>query len=255
MAQVDEMAKGIYRICTFEPQSGLNFNQFLIDDEEPALIHTGMYQMYDDVRKAIGEVIDPSRLRYVVVPHFEADECGGMGRFVEGAPDAVLACSELGSMVNLSGWDYSGSVRGFRDGDTLELGEHTLRFMETPHVHHWDSMMVFEEATESLFPADLFMQPGDQLPVVRENLGGAMCQFARETGIFPAEYPVLKVTDRVEEMDPRWIHPMHGGSVPRDSTSYYFHALRNEPFAFEGKLFGRMLPGFSVPAVEEGKWT
>jgi len=158
-------------------------------------------------------------------------------------------------MVNLSGWDYSGSVRGFRDGDTLELGEHTLRFMETPHVHHWDSMMVFEEATESLFPADLFMQPGDQPPVVRENLGGAMCQFARETGIFPAEYPVLKVTDRVEEMDPRWIHPMHGGSVPRDSTSYYSHALRNEPFAFEGKLFGRMLPGFSVPAVEEGKWT
>ncbi|MGI8909331.1 MAG: FprA family A-type flavoprotein [Rubrobacteraceae bacterium] len=255
MAQVDEVANGIYRICTFEPESGLNFNQFLIDDEHPALIHTGMFPMYEAVRKAIGEVMDPSRLRYVVVPHFESDECGGMGRFLEEAPEAVLGCSETGAMVNLSGWDYSGPVRGFRDGDTLELGEHKLRFLETPHVHHWDSMMVFEETTESLFPADLFMQPGDQPPVVRENMGREACQFYREVGIFPAKDPVLKVANRVEEMNPRWIHPMHGGSVPRDSTPYYFDALRNEPFAFEGKLFGRMLPGFSVPAVEEGRWT
>ncbi len=255
MAQVDEVSKGIYRICTFEQESGLNFNQFLIDDERPALIHTGMYPMYEDVRKAVAEVMDPSRLSYVVVPHFESDECGGMGRFLEEAPDAVLACSELGAMVNLTQWDYSGPVRGFRDGDTLELGEHKLRFMETPHVHHWDSMMVFEETTESLFPADLFMQPGDQPPIVRENLGKEACQFYRETGIFPAEYPVLTVVNRVEEMSPRWIHPMHGGSVPRDAAPYYFHALRNEPFAFEGKLFGRMLPGYSAPAIEEGRWT
>ncbi len=44
-------------------------------------------------------------------------------------------------------------------------------------------------------------------------------------------------------------------AASQHSTPYYFHALRNEPFAFEGKLFGRMLPGFSVPAVEEGKRT
>ena len=105
MAQVDEVTRGIYRICTFEPESGLNFNQFLIDDEHPALVHTGTHQMYDAVRKAIGEVMDPSRLRYVVVPHFEADECGGMDRFVADAPDAVLGCSEVGALVNLSGWD------------------------------------------------------------------------------------------------------------------------------------------------------
>ena len=48
---------------------------------------------------------------------------------------------------------------------------------------------------------------------------------------------------------------MHGGSVPRDSAPYHFHALRNERFAFGGKLFGRVPPGFSVPAGKEGKWT
>ncbi len=174
-----------------------------------------------------------------------------MGRFVEEAPEAVLACSEAGAILNLTQWDYSGPVQGFRDGDIVDLGEHKLRFLETPHVHHWDSMMVFEETTESLFPADLFAQPGDQPPVVSEDLGSEACGFYHERGIFGAEWPVLKTVDRIEELSPAWIHPMHGGSFSQEAQSYYFHALRNEPFAFDGRLFGRMLPGFPAPTVAE----
>ena len=162
MAQVDNVADGIYRISTWNPGFSITFNQFLIDDERPTLIHTGMFPMYEDVRKAVAEVLDPKRLSYVVCPHFEADECGGMGRFVAEAPQAVLACSELGARINLTQWDYSGPVQGFRNGDVVDLGEHRLRVFETPHVHHWDSLMVFEETTRNLFPADLYVQSGDQ---------------------------------------------------------------------------------------------
>ena len=245
MAQVDEVAEGIYRICTTVQleEEAFQVNQFLIEDELPALIHTGTYPMYEDVRKAVAEVLDPASLDYVVCPHFEADECGGMGRFVVEAPEAVLACSEMGAGLNLTQWDYSGPVRGFRDGETIDLGEHRLRFLETPHVHHWDSMMVFEETTGSLFPADLYIQPGDQPPIVRENLGKEMCGFYRETGIFAAAEPVLRVVDRIERIEPRWVHPMHGGSLPGGELPNYTRALRSEAFAFEGKLLGRMIPG------------
>ena len=241
MAQVDEVADGIYRISTFDPVKQLQFNQFLIEDELPALIHTGTFPMYKDVRKAVAEVLDPKRLAYVVCPHFEADECGGMGRFVAEAPEAVLACSDLGSRINLMQWDYSGPVRGFREGDTIDLGEHRLRLLETPHVHHWDSMMVFEEKTRSLFPADLYVQSGDQPAIVRENLGKEMCQLYREWGIFAAEEPVLGVVDRIELLDAQWINPMHGGSLPKEAVPSYTQALRSEAFAFEGKLFGRAI--------------
>jgi flavorubredoxin len=197
--------------------------------------------MYKDVRKAVAEVLDPKCLAYVVCPHFEADECGGMGRFVAEAPEAVLACSDLGSRINLMQWDYSGPVRGFREGDTIDLGEHRLRLLETPHVHHWDSMMVFEERTRSLFPADLYVQSGDQPAIVRENLGKEMCQLYREWGIFAAEEPVLGVVDRIEKLDAQWINPMHGGSLLKEAVPSYTQALRNEAFAFEGKLFGRAI--------------
>jgi Uncharacterized flavoproteins len=242
MAQVDKVADGIYRICTLIQEYSVSFNQFLIEDEHPALIHTGMYPLYKDVRKAVSEVLDPARLEYIIVPHFEADECGGMGRFVADALEAVLVCSEVGGIINLTQWDCSGAVQGVRDGDIIDLGKHKLRFLETPHVHHWDSMMIFDETTRSLFPADLFIQPGDQPPIVLENLGKEMCQLYREVGIFAAEKPVLKVVDRIERLDLQWVHPMHGGSLPKDVMPGYVHALRNEEFAFEGKLFGRMLP-------------
>ncbi len=243
MARIDEVSEGIYRISTWASEAGISFNQFLIDDERPALIHTGQYPMYERVRKAVAEVMDPALLAYVMVPHFEADECGGMGRFVEEAQGAILACGEVGARINLTQWDFSGSVQGFRDGDLVDLGRRKLRFMETPHVHHWDSTMIFEETTKSLFPADLFIQPGDQPPVVNENLGKEMCQQYREWGIFAARDPVLNVVDRIEKLDLRWVHPMHGGSLSADVILGYARALRNEAFTFEGKLFGRTIPG------------
>ena len=241
MAQVDEITKGIYRITT--PPSGfpITFNQFLIDDEMPTLIHTGTHQEYGNIRKAIREVLDPAKLKYVVLLHFEGDECGGMDRFMAEARGAELVGSDMSAVLNLTafGVDYVDRVRGVRDGEKIELGEHILSFLETPHVHHWDSMMVFEESTKSLFPSDLFIQTGDQPPVVNEDLTDDMCAFYREIGIFAHEEPVRRTIDRLEPLAPEWIHAMHGGTLTGEVFPRYVSALREQRFAYEGKSLGR----------------
>jgi len=242
MTRVDHLTGGIYRLSTYAAAKRLSFNQFLIDDDAPALIHTGTFPMYDDIRAAITQVLDGKRLRYIIVPHFEADECGGMGRFVGEATQAVLACSLVGARINLQQWDYNGPVHGMQDGDVLDLGRHKLRFWETPHVHHWDSMMVAVETTGSLFPADLFIQPNEQPPVVEEDLGADMCQWYRSAGLFGGSEPVLRVVDRTERLAPNWVHPMHGGSLPGKLLPRYIAALRTQPFTFDGHLFCRQLP-------------
>ena len=238
MARIDQVGDTIYRISVFTPEKRISFNQFLIDDERPALVHTGAYPMYEEVREAVSQVLDPSRLAYVIVPHFESDECGGMGCFVAEAKQAVLVCSAVGARVNLLQWDYAGPVQGVQDGDVVDLGKHRLRFLETPHVHHWDSMMAFDETTRSLFPSDLFIQPGEQPSIVRENLGKDMCQWYRAAG----EKPVLRVVDHLATLDLQWVHPMHGGSLPSEVLPGYADALRTEPFVFDGRIFGRALP-------------
>ena len=243
MAQVTEVVKGIYRISSGpDKDPPISFNQFLILDDRPALIHTGYHEAYDAVRAAVAEILDPKLLAYVVLGHFEADECGGMDRFLQEAPRSVLVAGELGAALNLSHWGYRGAVRGMRDGHTLDLGHHRLRFIETPHVHHWDSIMIFEETTGSLFPADLFIQPGDQPPVVTENLSQEMLGLYRRGGIFAHEEPVRRVVRRIEEIAPAWIHPMHGGSFTRELAPSFYAALHDEPFAYSGMVLGRQLP-------------
>ena len=76
--RIDHIAGGIYRIATMTDAYGITFNQFLIDDERPTLIHTGEHGSYENVRKAISEVVDPSKLAYVALLHWEGDENGSM---------------------------------------------------------------------------------------------------------------------------------------------------------------------------------
>jgi glyoxylase-like metal-dependent hydrolase (beta-lactamase superfamily II) len=136
----------------------------------------------------------------------------------------VLACSALSAGINLLQWDCAGPVKGMEDGDVLDLGRHRLRVWETPHVHHWDSLMVVEEATAILFPSDLFIQPNDQPAIVRENLGADMCGWYER--LWGAD-PVLRVVGRVERLAPTWVHPMHGGSLPADMAG--LHDSPEEP--------------------------
>jgi flavorubredoxin len=238
-ARIDHIVGGIYRISVWSPDAGLTFNQFLIDDELPTLVHTGRYDDYEAVVAAVGEVLDPARLENLVLLHWEGDENGGMDRFMSRARSARLVGSALSISLNATGFGLGERSRGFRDGETLELGEHTLRFLETPHVHHWDSMMVLEEKTDSLFPSDLFLQPGEQPPLTTENLAAEMLTAYRLFGIFAHEDPVRAAVRRIADLGPEWIHAMHGATISGDALAPYSRALREEPFAYRGVLFGR----------------
>jgi flavorubredoxin len=244
--RIDHITGGIYRISKWNPGPGITFNQYLIDDERPTLVHTGTYDEYEGIRGAIREVLDPARLANIVLLHWEGDENGGMDRFMAEAPEAQLIGSAMSIALNASGFGVTERVRGFMEGERLQLGRHTLRFLETPHVHHWDSMMVVEESTNSLFPSDLYLQPGEQPPVVSENLSDAMIEQYRNIGIFAHENPVRAVADRIERLAPDWIHAMHGGTITGDALHYFNRALREHDFAYHGWVLGREL----VPAEQ-----
>ncbi len=245
--RIDHIVGGIYRISTFSPDFGITFNQFLIDDDQPTLIHTGTYDHYEGVRSAISEVLDPKRLAQIVLLHWEGDENGGMDRFMAQAPESELVGSAMSIMLNASGFGLHERTRGFIDGETLDIGEHRLRFLETPHVHHWDSMMVVEESTNSLFPSDLFLQPGDQPPTTSDNLAAEMLEVYRGGGIFAHENPVRAVADRIEQLGPDWIHSMHGATIKGEALGHYTTALREQEFAYQGLLLGREV---GAPPVE-----
>ena len=77
--RVDEVASGIYRIHTpvrIEAiPGGFGFSQYLIDDEEPVLFHTGLRRMFPLTVEAVSKVMPVERLRCIGLSHFEAACC------------------------------------------------------------------------------------------------------------------------------------------------------------------------------------
>lgn len=239
---MDEVQDGIYRISAFVPDYGITFNQFLLNDEKPALIHTGPVGMYGAVEQRVKEIIDLRKLQYVSFLHFESDEWGGM-QFLQ-SPNARLVCSRASSVLNLHGWQGAPKDHlAVWEGDTLSLGRKKLRFLMTPHVHHWDSMMAFEETQGALFPSDLFLQQGNNPPVTNDpKLAEGMIEQYRMVGIFAHEKPVRDLLPRLGKLHPKMIHAMHGSSLDSSVHEAFFEALRQREFAYRNYLFYEEIP-------------
>src|ERR1044072_3466839 len=78
MATVSEIAPDMFQISTFVPDFNLQFNQFLVRDDEPLLFHTGPCAMFTEIRDALSTLLDPAAVKWIGFSHFEADECGSL---------------------------------------------------------------------------------------------------------------------------------------------------------------------------------
>ena len=127
------------------------------------------------------------------------------------------------------------------DNDILKTGKRQFKFIMTPHVHHWDSMMIFEENTKSLFTSDLFIQPGNNKPSISEDMSESMINLYRSAGIFATEKLVRNITKRLENLSPIMVYPMHGSCIDNSLFSKYTEDIMKNDFAYSGILLGQKL--------------
>jgi flavorubredoxin len=217
-SRVAEIAKETYRISTFHPDYGIQFNQFLIKDDEPFLWHTGFKKMFPTTLAGVASVIDPAALRWIGFSHFESDECGALNQWLEVAPKAQAVCSFVGAKVMVN--DFADRApRVLADGETLPTGRHRLRFLATPHVPHgWDAGLMFDEAEQTLLCSDLFFHPGDPEPLTGSDVvsrakdalqGNLVGPMAKDMPYTPYTTSTLQ---RLAALRPRSLAVMHGSS-------------------------------------------
>jgi flavorubredoxin len=169
--RVDEVAAGIYRICTpldIIP-GGFTFNSYLIADDEPLLFHTGYRKLFPITLEAIGKVMPVEKLRWIGGSHFEGDEYGALNDLLAAAPEATPFGTEIGVLTSLN--DFAARLaRGFGDGEEFSIGSRRMKWLYTPHVPHgWDCGILFDLSTKTLLCGDLFTQPGANMPPVTES--------------------------------------------------------------------------------------
>jgi flavorubredoxin len=188
--------------------------------------------MFPLVSAAIAEIVPLDKLRWITFGHVEADECGSMNEFLEAAPEALVAHGRIGCMTSLDDLCLR-PPHPLDDGDVLELGGKRVRHIDTPHVpHNWESRMLFEETTRTLFCGDLFTHPGDGPPVVDGDLvekAMAAEDMFHATALSAHTAPTIR---RLAELEPRTLAIMHGSSFVGDGAG----ALRRLADAYEQRM-------------------
>ena len=223
MTQVTEVAPDTYRISTYISEINLQFNQFLVLDDEPLLFHTGLKKLFPLVRDAVATLIEPSRIRWIGFSHFEADECGALNEWQTLAPNSTAVCSLVGKLVSVDDCAAIRPARGMTDGEVLATGKYRFRFVQTPHVPHcWEAGLLFEETNRTLLCSDLFHQNGDVEPQTSSDVVGRFKQMLQDYQNGPlANYmPYTTQTDRILQriaaLKPRTLATMHGSTFVGD---------------------------------------
>lgn len=228
-AFVSEIAPDTYRITTYHEPWRSTVNQFLVLDDEPLLISTGLRERFEDTWAGLAQLLDPSRLRYIVVPHFEADECGALNDLLLRAPNATPLASMRTIITSLADVAVR-SPRGVGDGEVINTGKHGLRMLEAPYVHAWDGIVIVDEGTQVAFTADLFSQTGRGEAVIRDDRSALSVQLYKTFYGAPPETYLQRALDRLESEQPTILAPGHGAALTGNLTPYYraYRALAGE---------------------------
>jgi flavorubredoxin len=222
---ITEIASDTYRVSTFADPPGIQINQFLVKDDEPFIMHTGMRRMFPITLEAVRTVIDPTTLRWIGYSHFEPDECGALNEWLDVAPNAQAVAGVVGAMVMLG--DFANRpARALADDEIIETGKHRLRFLATPHVPHcWDAGLYFDETERTLFSSDLFFTPGDPEPLTESDIVGRCRESIVSMSASPLanDMPYTPYTDatlhRLADLNPRTIAVMPGSSFRGDGKT------------------------------------
>jgi flavorubredoxin len=219
---VTEIAPDVFRFCQYAPGFGLQFNFFLVRDDQPLLFTTGYRSGFPALREAVARVIDPARIRWVGFSHFESDECGALNLWLDAAPHAEPVCGLVSAAVNVADF-ATRPPKGMADGETLVTGKYRFRYCPTAQLPHgWDAGLLFEETQRTLFCSDLFHQDGEVEPLTEADLSDRVraAMTRMQAGPLANYIPYTARTDGIlqglADLKPRTLAIMHGSSFTGD---------------------------------------
>ena len=152
---------------------GMSYNSYVILDDKVAVMDTSDARTADVWMQNLEEALQGRKPDYLIVHHMEPDHSACAAALLEKYPDLTLFASVQALKMLpqfFPGVRLEGRTRAVNEGDTLELGAHTLRFIAAAMVHWPEVMMSFEESEKILFSADAFGKFG-----ALELTGGFWC--------------------------------------------------------------------------------
>lgn len=137
---------------------GSTYNSYLIKDEKIVLVDTVWEPLTDRFLENLREVIDITKIDYVVMNHLEPDHSGALPALLEYIPDATIVVSKRGEESIKRHYHKNWNLKVVANGEKLNIGKNNLTFIEATMLHWPDSMFTYYEGENILFSNDAFGQ-------------------------------------------------------------------------------------------------
>lgn len=198
----------------YSTPSGSTYNSYLILDEKPTLIDSVKNIGTEKMINYIKEIIDPSKICYIISNHTEMDHSGSIDKILEYCPNAQVVCSTKGEEHLKRHFKKNWNFKVVNNGDTLNIGKRNLSFFMTPMVHWPDNMVTYCAHDSILFSNDGFGQHIASSERFANNLGLDIVFYEAAKYyaniILPYGNQVLKVLDALSGLTIEMICPSHG---------------------------------------------
>lgn len=222
---VDDLDIDLFENQYIVPE-GMSYNSWLIADSQVAILDTADARLAEEWKRHLTQALADRQPDYLVVHHMEPDHASLVAWAMEQYPAMQIVCSTQAAKMLpqfFEGIKTDGRVRIVKEGDTLCLGQHTLRFIGAPMVHWPEALMSYEEKSGTLFSADAFGKFG----ALQNETDDWACEARRYYFNICGKYgtQVKNVLKKATSPCPQAICPLHGpvlhGAALQQAVSLY----------------------------------
>lgn len=208
-----DLFEGQYKV-----PNGMAYNSYLIRDEKVAVMDSVDAHFTDAWLTNIASVLGERAPDYLIVQHMEPDHSGSVFSFAQAYPDTKIVASAkaVAIMQQFFDADFTSRCLIVKEGDTLELGSHTLHFVTAPMVHWPEVIMTYDSTDKVLFSADAFGKFG-ALDVEEEWLPEARRYYIGIVGKYGQQ--VQGVLKKAAGLDIETVCSLHGPVLHKEQLA------------------------------------
>ena len=195
---------------------GISYNSYVILDDKVAVMDTIDRRKSTEWQANLEKALEGRTPDYLVIQHMEPDHAANIGWFAEKYPQAAIVASAKAIQMMPQFFEetnFTGRTQAVKEGDTLSLGQHTLKFIMAPMVHWPEVMLTYEESEKILFAADAFGKFG-ALCYEDEWTDEARRYYFNIVGKYGAQVQAL--LKKAAGLDIAMICPLHGPVLKED---------------------------------------
>ena len=205
----------------YDLPNGMAYNSYLIKDEKVVVMDTIDRRKTDTWLQNLEGELQGKKIDYLVISHLEPDHAGSIKIFLDKYPDTTLVGNSKTFEMLPQFFDINPDIDKIvvKEGDTLNIGKHTLQFIMAPMVHWPEVMVTYEQTEKVLFSADAFGKFGiidddnDWACEARRYYFGIVGKFGTS---------VQTLLNKAKKLDIRTICPLHG-PVLTENLEYYIN--------------------------------